>query len=343
MPSIKLPPHVVRYVRRGRDFYYWQPGRNTPGAAKAVRLLDDPRDPAWWDHYREVAGIQPRQVRHDTLVELSSAWLASPAVSQLADASQRQYRRHARLWPDLLAPLKVVGVRDITRPVVTTLRDALADTPSEANAHLRSLSSFLSWCVDKGHVSENVAKGAKKLRTSGTWEPWSDEALAIAEQALPPHLWWPCALALYTGQREGDVLSMAWSHIRDGRIRVKGEKDGGVRWIPIHRDLAPVLDALPRSATTLLTNTRGQPWTKDGFRASLAKAKPPLLREERCVFHGLRKNAVNALLEVGCTVAETAAITGQTLQMVELYAARVNQVRLADAAMLKWEAGRCSN
>lgn len=42
----------------------------------------------------------------------------------------------------------------------------------------------------------------------------------------------------------------------------------------------------------------------------------------KTVPHGLRKNAVNALLEAGCTIAEVSAITGQTHQVVEHYAAK---------------------
>jgi len=53
--------------------------------------------------------------------------------------------------------------------------------------------------------------------------------------------------------------------------------------------------------------------------------------------HGLRKNAVNALLESGCSVAEVAAITGQSLRMVEHYAKGRDQAALGEAAILKWE------
>ena len=52
------------------------------------------------------------------------------------------------------------------------------------------------------------------------------------------------------------------------------------------------------------------------------------------------KNAVNALLEVGCTIAEVSAITGQTHQVVEHYAAKVNRRKLGKAAILKFEAAR---
>jgi hypothetical protein len=43
------------------------------------------------------------------------------------------------------------------------------------------------------------------------------------------------------------------------------------------------------------------------------------------------------LLEAGCTTAEVASITGQTMEMVEHYAQQVNQRNLARAAILKWE------
>ena len=59
----------------------------------------------------------------------------------------------------------------------------------------------------------------------------------------------------------------------------------------------------------LLTNTRGQPWTKCGFKASWQKAlRGPLapIREAGLVFHGLRKSAVVTLLEAGCTTSRGA-------------------------------------
>jgi hypothetical protein len=57
----------------------------------------------------------------------------------------------------------------------------------------------------------------------------------------------------------------------------------------------------------------------------------------KVVPHGLRKNAVNVLLEKGCTAAETAAISGQSLQMVEYYAKQRSQKKLGKVAMLKWQ------
>ena len=58
-----------------------------------------------------------------------------------------------------------------------------------------------------------------------------------------------------------------------------------------------------------------------------------LLRARRRVFHGLRKSAVVMLLEAGCEVAEVAAITGQSLAMVQHYAADINRRRMASSTL----------
>jgi integrase len=149
---------------------------------------------------------------------------------------------------------------------------------------------------------------------------------------------------------------MDWSDIEGRLISVVQTPPNKRLWIPIHRELREVLTAIEarerkrsdnvvamqRLDGTILTNSRGKPWTRDGFNASwqdeLNRSEMTALRERRFVFHGLRKSAVVFLLEAGCTDAETAAITGQSRDMVEHYAKQVNQKRLAAAAILKWEA-----
>jgi integrase len=167
-------------------------------------------------------------------------------------------------------------------------------------------------------------------------------------------MWPAAALALYTGQRQGDVLAMTRAKVGNGLIEVKQEKTSRELVIPAHQKLLAVLATMKSSGVQILTNTRGLPWTQNGFRASwngaleqpkqkydvLPNAHPlgPIKRAG-LVFHGLRKSAVVMLLEVGCTTAEVQAITGQSMQMVEHYAKQVNQKKLAASAILKWERG----
>jgi integrase len=181
---------------------------------------------------------------------------------------------------------------------------------------------------------------------SGGWSPWPWEMIELLHREAPPWMWRAAALALYTGQRQGDVLRMTWTAVRGGLIEVRQEKTGKHLVIPAHQHLLAVLAQTPRSSVRILTSTRGTPWTNDGFRASWQKALKGTLapiREAGLVFHGLRKSAVVTLLEAGCSDAEVAAITGQSRQMVEHYGRQVNQKKLAASAILKWEHSRNEN
>jgi hypothetical protein len=58
-----------------------------------------------------------------------------------------------------------------------------------------------------------------------------------------------------------------------------------------------------------------------------------ILQEKRWTFHGLPKNAVFMLLEVGCTEDQVGAIVGMPPAMVQHYAKEVSKFRLARSAM----------
>ncbi|MEM8648467.1 MAG: hypothetical protein AAGF86_19305, partial [Pseudomonadota bacterium] len=81
----------------------------------------------------------------------------------------------------------------------------------------------------------------------------------------------------------------------------------------------------------------GTAFTAQQFQAMWARemAKKPQekVRKAGLSFHGLRKNAVVALAEAGCTTAQISAITGQTQRVVEHYLGTLRQGVLADQAM----------
>jgi len=112
-------------------------------------------------------------------------------------------------------------------------------------------------------------------------------------------------------------------------------------------------DPAPPAPRTILASLRsGEPLTDSGVRQEMYKsikraraavdqeiaagARDPGTLPENFLavqFHGLRKNAVCALAEAGCTSAEIAAVTGQSLQMVEHYMMEINQRRMAQQAI----------
>jgi integrase len=110
--------------------------------------------------------------------------------------------------------------------------------------------------------------------------------------------------------------------------------------MPAGTPLKTLLDSTVRRGPLILTNTRGQPWTSDGFRTSWRKACDRAGIND-LTFHDLRGTAVLRLAIAGATVPQIAAVTGHSLKDVEAildahYLAR--DIQLAEAAVLKLEA-----
>lgn len=334
---MKLPPHVKLVRNRlGRPYLYLTVHRGTARESKAIRLPDDPRTPEFWAAYAHHMNLPAVAEKKNSFKKLIEAWHASPEWNVLGDGTKREWLRHCKRIEAAWGNLEVRGIEP---KHVLALRDEWADTPASANNMMRCLSSMLGWSVPRDWRSDNPCREVKPLKGGAGYAPWPWEAIEDAKANLREDLWWAVALALYTGQRQGDCLTMLWSAIRGNRIYVKQEKTGKELMITIHRDLQAVLDVIPRRAVTILTSAEGTPW-QTGFQMSWNKHKPQLAKERGLVFHGLRKSAVVMLLEAGCSDAEVAAVTGQSRSMVEHYAKRVNQEKLAAAAVLKWEAAK---
>ncbi|GBD47797.1 phage integrase [Methylopila sp. Yamaguchi] len=122
-------------------------------------------------------------------------------------------------------------------------------------------------------------------------------------------------MALWTGQRQGDLLRLPWSAYDGERITLKQGKTGVRVWIPIGEPLKALLDAAPRKGRTILTTEAGKLWTETGFRASWRTA---VKRDgiNGVTFHDLRGTAVTRLALAGCSEAEIATITGHSMNDV---------------------------
>jgi integrase len=338
-----VPPHVHCVCSRGKDYYYFQPSRGYAGEKARVKLPGEPmnRDGTpneqWWAAYRKCMGEPAKVARAGTFAALIEDYKASPEWRSLSASTKSDWLRYlgiiSKTWGGL-------SVRALEAKHVLALRDEYQNTPAAANNLLRCLSSMLGWSVPRGWRSDNPCLHVRKLKGGQGYAAWTWAQIAHFREHSRPELWQAAALALYTGQRQADCLGMTWSDVESGLISVEQSKTGKKLRITAHRELLQILQEVPKRSVTVLTNRRGAPWTKDGFKSSWSKemSRPEMEPLKGLVFHGLRKSAVVFLLEAGCTDAEVSAITGQSRQMVEHYARMVNQERLAAAAVLKWEA-----
>jgi integrase len=204
-----------------------------------------------------------------------------------------------------------------TRGIFMEWRDRLATKSGrQADYAWTVLARVLSWALNRGLIAVNpCAKGGRLYRGSRVDKIWTADDEAAFLRAAPEHLHLPLLLALWTGQRQGDLLRLTWSTYDGDTIRLQQSKTGARVSIPVGTPLKTALDATSKQSPVILVNSDGKPWTPDGFRQSFFKAR------DRAgivgvTFNDLRGTAVTRLALVGCTEAEIAILTGHSLRDV---------------------------
>ena len=230
-----------------------------------------------------------------------------------------------------------------TRGIFLDWRDELAlKSKRQADYAWTVLARVLSWAKDRGKITVNPCeRGGRVYHGTRVDFVWSvDDEAAFLEHA-PAHLHLPLLLALWTGQRQGDLLRLPWSAYDGSTIRLQQSKTGARVVIPVAAPLKAALDAARKHGPIILTSANARPWTEGGFRASwwLACKKAGIVG---VTFNDLRGTAVTRLALVGCSEAEIATTTGHSLRDVRsiLDAHYLHRdVELARSAITKLEMG----
>ena len=161
---------------------------------------------------------------------------------------------------------------------------------------------------------------------------WTEKHVAAFMAVACEPLQRALVLALETGQRQGDLLALAWGNYDGQWIRLRQRKTGRKVNVPVTMRLRAVLEGTPRTSPVILANGRGRPWPPCSFRVAWLKATRRAGISD-LHFHDLRGKAVTRLAEAECTEAEIATITGHTLASVhnilERYLARTDKIAIA--------------
>ena len=274
----------------------------------------------------------------ESIRALITAYQRSPEWLSLAASTRQNYSIYFR-------PLDRVGhvrAADVRRRDLMIVRDAIAAErgPGAATGFIRAASALFSWAVSREWIDNSPATRIKAL-AGGTLRAWTPAQAATAIHGLPEPLRRAVVLALYTGQRRGDLVTLPWSAYDGMTIRLTQQKTGAKLVIPCHPALRAELNAWPRQAVTILTDARGNCWRPAYLSERLPRALVKLGLPDDLNVHGLRKLAAANLADAGCTTHEIAAITGhRTLSMVQFYTQSADQERLAGAAIVRLSAAK---
>ncbi|MDX8501953.1 tyrosine-type recombinase/integrase [Mesorhizobium sp. VK4C] len=317
-------------------YYAWRGG---------PRMASQPRTEAFALEYaKHKANAVPATA--ETLASLIDRFTGSddepnPDWLALAETTRTDHLYAFRLikakWP--LLPAKLTQQRGMKADIRKWHR-SFAANPRKADKLLFSLSKVFSYAIADELLDKNPCAGIGRLYEGSRKDiVWSKAQLSTFRQSAAAHLLLPFEIAINTAQRQGDILAMTWKDYDGTHLQIRQSKGGKRIKVRVHRDLKAVLDALPHDTMRICTNSRGRPWTKDGFKTSWGK-ECARLKIEGVTFHDLRGTFITERKREGSTAEQIAGVTGHSISEINGVLERhylADDQQASDAVILRME------
>lgn len=267
-----------------------------------------------------------------SIADLIRIYRASRSYVGLSAATKSSYslylKRIEQKFGEL--PIGVLDERGARRVLRQWRDDVLAARPRTADATMGVFRVLLNFAVNEEYIDKNPAARLGNIHTNTRRDViWTDEQIETFWRKAPRHLARALLLALWTGQRQTDLLTLQWSSYDGKYIRLQQSKTGrgtaGRRVkILVSNELRRVLAEIaaeqigrannedvskqvPRPAT-ILTTSKGMPW-RLGFRATWRKAVADA-GISGVTFHDLRGTFITLSHRSGSTIREIAEASG---------------------------------
>ena len=217
-------------------------------------------------------------------------------VPELTPRTRRDYRRHLKVLREHFGHMVPGSIRpkDVGRFL------DVQKGKQHRNKQVAVLSAVMSKAVGKWYVEgcdsnpcSNVERHPSKPRTRYV----TDQEFSAVRAIAPPAVQIAMDLALLLGQRQGDLLDMAWIDVQDTHIELTQSKTGkklGIRLTPsVEEVLLRARRKPPMMPRWYVIRTRtGEPYTHEGFRALWQRVQAKALAlgaiKQRFTFHDLR-------------------------------------------------------
>jgi integrase len=334
---------TYKILRDGTRKTYWY------HRATGQRLNGKPGSAEFIADLARAEEFMKARLNGDNFIGLVRAYtLSIEFETKLAASTQAEYRRMLTKAEPKFGTMPVVVLEDprVIRDFLEW-REALARSSGEREAdnRLSAISAMLTWAKEHGRITVNHVKGFRRLYHADRSEKiWLPEHIEAFMKVAPIEMQRALIIALHSGQRQGDILRLAWSGydgssltLRRGKRRRRGAQAPLIT-IPCTKALQLVLDGTPRVSPLILTTKTGQAFKKRYF-AELWERAARTAGLSDLHFHDLRGTAITMLSEAGCTPQQIAPITGHSLKTIAVildrYLARTRG--LADQAIFNFE------
>jgi len=327
----------VKQVRAasGKTYYYHRQTKTRikakPGTAAFAVEVD-----------RLTQGRAMEKSAAGTVGSLIAAYKTSPEYQNLADRTRADYQRVF----DWLKPIDGMPVVQLDGPAMLAVRDRAFNERKRrfANHVMQVVGTVLNWgrprklAMGNPLASQRGVKIARPRDMPRANRPWSDDETAAVLDAAQGGLKLAIALACHTGMRGGDIVRVTWSIYDGERLEWKQGKTGDSVWLPVLSELRAILDAAPRVAPTIATNTYGRPMTEAGLRKAFRTLILRLQKEGKIApgltLHGRRNTLGDELANLRAEPRMIQAVLGHRSMAASLhYSQGADRKRAAMAAV----------
>ncbi|MBD3770491.1 MAG: tyrosine-type recombinase/integrase [Rhodobacterales bacterium] len=270
---------------------------------------------------------------------LVRAFLNSPEFGKLKPRTQRDYRHYLDDFRVEFGDWRTALFEDPR--TAQDLADWRDEAPGARTGDFRMsvVSRLFSWARARGITSARPTEALERVYSADRSDRiWSEEEVGKLLAVCNGPLSWAVRLAINTGLRQGDLITLPWSAVSDLSIRYRTSKRGKDAIIPITPALRELLAEIPRRSPVILTSSTGRAWTGDGLRSSFNRSKTEA-GIEGLTWHDFRGTAVTRLAKTKLTTRDIARIIGWSEARIEQIMTRYVSADALAADMLLRMAG----
>jgi integrase len=318
-------------LKDGSFIVYWYAWKGGP------RLDGEPGSPEFIASF--AAAVKERKApRNDNLAGLVADYRASPEFAKLADSTRAEWSR----WLDRIAATQAdsdIGALPVSalddhrvKAEIGDWRNQWSDRPRTADYGMQVLSRVLKHAISRGKLRSNHAEGFGQLYTANRADQiWTQQDIAAyCARAKSAEVGFIVRLACLTGLRRDDLRTLAWSHVFETSIRRTTAKTKTEVSIPLIAETRALLAEIrkaqearhaalcvtaqkkgcpePPRCLTVLSNTRGRPWSVDGLEHQVIDTKKAAGVDKH--LHDARGTFATRLRKSGMTAVEIADVMG---------------------------------
>jgi hypothetical protein len=305
--------------------------------------LPDPSDPTFAEALARVNGTTPERARpiRGTIAGLIAEMRPTWAKRDMAQATRSAWAYYLELIEQQHGKRLVA---ELERSHCYRIRDGMADEPGKANNYMAKFKSLLEFGAERGWIKDNPASGIPLLEV-GEYAPWPPNVLAEALAAASPMDRLIIITGLCSGQRASDAIRIP-RKFDGGMISLRSKKTDSPAALVMHPLWRAEIDKTEAKAITVLYDRGGKPFASPGtIQARIRRLMKRLGHVDAdgvplYSFHGLSKNAICYLTELGLDEGTIGALVGKTPETVRHYAKEARLWMLAERAAETIIAGR---